>query len=504
MRRRRLPAVPDRRRRSAAASATAAVVVAATLAGAAGASGRALDGNDGADATIEWTELGPGVEEGTFVVPIDRDHPDSGTFQLHLARHLATDQAGRIGTLVVNAGGPGFGSSNLALQAEQSFAPEIVAHFDIVGFDPRGTGRTVPTIDCIDDADHFYGGTDITPDDDAERDQLVGLAREYADACVANNADIIQFVGTNDVARDIDAIRRALGEDTLSYFGFSYGSELGATWATLFPDTVRAAVLDGAVDPTTDSLAVSLQQAAGFERALTAYLAACSDDPGCAFHNDGDAEGAFDHLMATLDDEPIASVEGRPDITRGLALVAVRAAMYGEVLWPQLSAALADAQAGDGSGLLALYDGYYERNPDGTWADALEAYRVITCMDTADRSTVEQQDHDAEQIRAVAPRVAPGTTGSYNCTFFPPPDDPRVPITGRGAGPIVVCAVTGDPVTPLEGGEAMASTLEGGRLVIVEGDQHTCYGLDECADGVIEHYLVELAVPPPVTDCRGT
>ena len=333
--------------------------------------------------------------------------------------------------MVVNAGGPGFGSSNLALLAEQSFAPEIVARFDIVGFDPRGTGRTVPTIDCIDDADHFYGGTDITPDDDAERDAARRPRTRVRRRLRRQQRRHHPVRRDERRGRDIDAIRRALGEDTLSYFGFSYGSELGATWATLFPDTVRAAVLDGAVDPTADSLDVSLQQAAGFERALTAYLAACSADPGCAFHNDGDAEGAFDHLMAALDDEPIASVEGRPDITRGLALVAVRAAMYGEVLWPQLSAALAAAQAGDGSGLLALYDGYYQRNPDGTWADALEAYRVITCMDTADRSTVEQQDHDAEQIRAVAPRVAPGTTGSYNCTFFPPPDDPRVPITGR-------------------------------------------------------------------------
>ena len=121
--------------------------------------------------------------------------------------------------------------------------------FDIVGWDPRGTGYSEPAIDCIDDYDALLSGTDITPDDDAEHQVLVDLAQGFADACEANNADIIQHVGTNNSARDMDTMRQALGEDKISYFGFSYGSELGATWATLFPDTVRAAVLDGASRP---------------------------------------------------------------------------------------------------------------------------------------------------------------------------------------------------------------------------------------------------------------
>ncbi len=153
-----------------------------------------------------------------------------------------------------NPGGPGFGGTDFVTLADLFFDAEVLDAFDIVGFDPRGTGLSEPAIDCIDDYDHFFAGTDITPDDDAERQQIVDLAEEFAAACEANNADIIQFVGTNNAARDIDSIRRALGEEEISYLGFSYGGQLGAAWATLFPDTVRAAVFDGADDPNADEL----------------------------------------------------------------------------------------------------------------------------------------------------------------------------------------------------------------------------------------------------------
>ena len=171
------------------------------------------------------------------------------TFELNVARHLARSRSERIGSLLVNPGGPGFGGTDFALHADQIYGQALLDHFDIVGWDPRGTGASEPAIDCIDDYDHFFATGDITPDDAAERQQLVDLAKEFATDCVDKNAAYIQYVGTNNSARDMDAIRAALGEEKISYFGFSYGSELGATWATLFPTTVRAAVLDGAVDP---------------------------------------------------------------------------------------------------------------------------------------------------------------------------------------------------------------------------------------------------------------
>jgi pimeloyl-ACP methyl ester carboxylesterase len=294
-------------------------------------------GPDGAPGEITWQRFDESLETGQLEVPIDYDDPGAGSFDLFLVRHRATDEDARIGSLLINPGGPGSGGADYAAGAEFIFGDELLEHFDIIGWDPRGTGYTDPAIDCIDDYDEYLTGSDITPDDDAERQQLVDEAREFTEQCTTRNADILQHVGTNDSARDIDTIRQSLGEDTISYFGFSYGSELGATWATLFPATVRAAVLDGAVDPTADSTEGELQQAVGFEQSITTYLAQCSADPECAFHNDGDAEGAYDALMAELDEHPIRTESGRPDLTLAMATQGVIQAMYDDSAWNQLS-----------------------------------------------------------------------------------------------------------------------------------------------------------------------
>jgi pimeloyl-ACP methyl ester carboxylesterase len=440
--------------------------------------------------TIRWQPVQgqEQLEQGVLDVPIDYDDPSAGTYTMYLLRRLADDQENKIGSLLVNPGGPGFGEP-------------LLERFDIVGWDPRGTGYTSPAIDCIEDYDQYYAGTDITPDDDAERQQILDNAEDLADQCATNNAEIVQHVGTNDSARDMDSIRRALGEETISYFGYSYGSELGAAWATLFPETVRAAVFDGAADPTADLTEDAVQQAAGFEGTLATYLASCSADTECTFHNGGDAEEAFDALMLSLDEQPIPSEPGRPDITRGVALQAVAQAMYDDGFWDQLSDALQDAQGGDGAGLLALWDSYFQRNPDGTWPNTIEAFQTIFCMDSEERPTVAESDATAAQVRAAAPRYKPDTTGDYFCTFFPPTEDPRVPITGAGAGPLVVVGTTGDPATPLASTRVMADTLEDGRLIVVTADKHTGYGVNECVDDAVHDYLVDLQPPETELQC---
>jgi pimeloyl-ACP methyl ester carboxylesterase len=448
---------------------------------------------DPADDPFGWTPFGDSgrVEIGTFTAPRDYSDPSKGTFDLNIARHLAMKPDERIGSLLINPGGPGFGATDFAVLAESNFGKPLLDHFDIVAWDPRGTGLSEPPIDCIDDYDHFYATGDISPDDQAEHQQLIDLAAEFTTDCIDKNADYYQYVGTNNSARDMDAIRAALGEATISYLGFSYGSELGATWATLFPHTVRAAVLDGAVDPAADSVERGVQQSKGFEDSLTAFLARCSADAKCAFNNDGDAEGAFDRLMTSLDASPIPSVDGRPLVSIEVAQSAVGEAMYSDSRWPQLEQALASAQNGNGSGLLALYDHYYERRPDGTYANSLEAFQVISCMDTVERPSIEEDDADVANVEAVAPRFSMRTVGSYFCTFFPPTDDPRIEITGRDAGPIVVVGTTGDAATPLAGTQKMAEALEDGHLVVVVGNQHTGYGIDECSSRAVEDYLID-------------
>ncbi len=177
--------------------------------------------------------------------------------------------------------------------------------------------------------------------------------------------------------------------------------------------------------------------------------------------------------------------------------------MYSETFWPALEQSLAAAQFGDGGGLLALHDSYYRRSPDGSYGNELEAFQAISCADTAERLTVEETDAQAALITEVAPHLVPeGSAGGYLCTFFPESLDPRVTVTGAGAGPIVVIGTTGDPATPFESTVRMSNILEDGRLVIVEADQHTGYNVNRCVIEVVNDYLVDLAPPDDETECR--
>ena len=453
-------------------------------------------------APIEWDEFNDSVDVGTLEVPVDYANPDGERFDLFVARYRALDPDQRIGTLLVNPGGPGFGGTDMALFASQIFDRPLLERFDIIGWDPRGTGESDPAIDCIDDYDPYFTAIDATPESDADRAKVIETAEDFARQCVDKNRDTIQFVGTNNSARDIDVLRRALGEERISYFGFSYGSELGAAWTTLFPDTVRAAVLDGASDPEADALESSMQQLRGFDASLSTFLARCSADDDCEFHSEGDAEGAFDALLADLDAQPIPSEAGRPPVNRDVAIIAVVQAMYSETFWPALERSLAAAESGDGSGLLALNDSYFQRSTDGTYGNELEAFQVISCADTPERPALDEVEAEAALLSEASPRLAPPGSLSYFCSFFPPSLDPRVTVTGAGAGPIVVIGTTGDPATPFESTVRMSNTLEDGRLVVVEADQHTGYGVNRCVIDVVNEYLIDLEPPDDETECR--
>ena len=451
---------------------------------------------------IEWTEFNDDVDVATLEVPVDYDDPAGPRFELFLARHRALDPDARIGTIVVNPGGPGRAGVDYAIAAAHVYDAELLQRFDIVAWDPRGTGESTPTIDCIDDYDPYFTAVDSTPANDAEHDAIIATARAFTEACIARNGDILDSVGTNNSARDIDSIRRALGEEILSYFGFSYGSELGATWATLFPETVRAAVLDGGTDPAAGALESSIQQSRGFEAALNTFFQRCAADESCAFGHNGDPRAAYLDLLAALATQPLVVDPDRPPVNRDVATLATYQAMYADTYWPALERALASAQFGDGAGLLELHDGYYRRHRDGTYPNFLEAFQVISCADVAERFTIDEADAQVPALHEAAPTLIPAdSTGSYFCTFFPPAGDPRIEITGQGAGPIVVIGTTGDPATPLESTAALAETLEDGRLVVVDADQHLGYGANACINELVNRYLVDLEAPDDGTEC---
>jgi pimeloyl-ACP methyl ester carboxylesterase len=447
--------------------------------------------------TIKWKSCSDEETDelscARFSVPYDYNNPSVGQFSLKLVKRSAKVASKRVGSMLVNPGGPGFGGSSLPENADSYFSSDLIDAFDIIGWDPRGTGESTPAVDCVDNYDPYFS-LDPSPDTPEEKQALIEGAKDFADECVKRSGKILPYVSTNATARDMDMIRAALGEEKITYFGFSYGSELGATWATMFPSTVRAAVLDGAADPTANYIEGGLEQAKGFETEFTKFLAQCSADKKCAFYNKGNAEKAFDTLIVQLDSKPLIVSKNRSVVNQSVAYTAVSQAMYSSTMWDELEVALRDAQIGKGAGLLSLYDSYFQRSPDGTYGNELEAFNAILCLDDPGPKTVEDADAFIPEFQKVAPRLADSFTGGYGCVFWPIEPDRRIAITGNGAGPIVVVGTTGDAATPLAGSRTMADTLEDGRLIIVDDNRHTGYGANTCVVQAVDTYLITAKV----------
>lgn len=466
--------------------------------------GRSQSSDETADAPqLIWEPLDGGLEQARLSAPVDYDDVDGATVELYLVRRPANDAAARIGSLLVNPGGPGFGGTVMALGAEQIFDPAVLDRFDIVGFDPRGTGQSTPAIDCIDDYDELFVTTDLTPDDQAALAAQQERDRAYAEACVSRTGDALPTLHTTNVARDMDLIRRALGEDTISYFGTSYGCELGAVWATLFADTVRAAVLDACADPNADPAEGVRQQARGFQESLEAFLERCVEaGDECPIYNDGDPEAAYLAVRELAATEGIPSLPDRPPVNEAFFRQAVVTAMYSEETWPVLAFGLASALEGDGSVLTQLTDAYTQRAEDGTWGNALEAFGVISCLDADTVPTPAEEEALNRELETLAPLLySDGTYSTSSCALLPTASAPPVAITGGGASPLLVIGSTGDPATPLASTEAMATALQGSVLVVVDSNQHGSYGLDDCIDDIVHRALIDRQLPDQGQRC---
>jgi pimeloyl-ACP methyl ester carboxylesterase len=455
---------------------------------------------------IVWTacdgSTNPEVECGNIEVPFDYADPEQGSFVLYVKKHNAASPADRIGSMMVNPGGPGFGGSSLADDAQYYFSQDLIDHFDIIAWDPRGTGESTPAINCVDTFDEYFG-LDSPPETPEEKQALIDASQAFNDKCAENSGTILPYISTQASAQDINSLRLALGEEKVSYFGFSYGSELGTTWATMFPETVRAIVVDGAVDPNASSTEEGMNQAKGFEGQLATFLKQCSEKTTCAFHNGGKAEAAFDQLVLDIDATPLEVSKDRTPVTQGVLFTAVAQAMYSDYYWPQLSEALSEAQNGDGKGILQLYDDYYQRKDDGTYGNELEAFLAISCLDDPGASSVEDVDSHIEDFIAAAPRLGGNFAYGYSCALWPVKQASKVTITGKGAGPIVVVGTTGDPATPLDSTRKMALGLEQGILIVVDANQHTGYGANSCVVKAVDDYLIKLTVPANETTCKG-
>jgi len=458
---------------------------------------------------LAWEGCRGGFQCARLTVPVDYADPGGPTIELAVLRVPAGEPSDRVGSLVVNPGGPGAPGTSYAEQASQVFRSALTDHFDVVGFDPRGTGESAP-VDCLSDQEmDGFLQADPVPDDAEEIGEVVGGLDGFWAGCVANTEGgaegIVAHVSTIEAARDMDVLRAALGEDTLSYFGASYGTKLGATYADLFPDKVGRLVLDGAVDVSLDSVSLSLGQAAGFQRALTAYVDNCVEEGDC-FLGDTTQEGldSIAQLLADLDQDPLPTIDDR-ELTVGSGFLGVITPLYNRDYWYLLDQGLETALEGDGSTLQLLADAYASRNPDGSYSDnSTEAIYAINCLDDPFAITADEVPDYVPQFLEASPTLGEVFAwGLIGCDGIQvESSEPDRVIKAAGAAPIVVVGTTRDPATPYEWAVALADQLESGVLVSRDGDGHTGYNSgNDCVDEAVEAYLVDGTVPDDGLQC---
>jgi pimeloyl-ACP methyl ester carboxylesterase len=455
--------------------------------------------------TLDWQVCASGKHEcATVTVPLDYQDPDGETIQLAVLKVPAEDQDARIGSMVVDPGGPGDAATGYA--SHGSWGKTLSEHYDIVGMDPRGAGQSDP-IDCLSDQElDTYLAGDPDPDTPDEVADFQAENEKFAQGCEANSGDMAAHVSTIEAARDMDVLRSALGDAKLTYFGASYGTDLGATYAEYFPDKVGRFVLDGAVDPTLTRLQSTETQAEGFETALRSYVQHCVDGGDCFLGDTLDAGlQRIRTLLADVDQQPLPTQFGDQELTEGLAYYGVAFALYAREFWTYLDKGLQQAFDGDGTILVALAWAYSHRNPDGGYQDnVLEAFPTISCLDDPSFVPFDQVEKYVPELEEVSPTF--GRTfawGMTMCAGFTnrSTETPR-PLHAAGAPPIVVIGTTRDPATPFSEAVALADQLESGVLISRDGDGHTGYASgNQCVDNAVEDYLVEGTVPQDGLEC---
>ncbi|MDT9688299.1 alpha/beta hydrolase [Streptomyces sp. P9(2023)] len=430
-------------------------------------------------------------------VPLDHTKPDGETLTIALIRKEARDKDRRLGSLLFNFGGPGASGVDILPRAAQEYGG-LNRRYDLVGFDPRGVARSSGVV-CRDDKElaAAEASTDVTPDTAAEEAGYVADGAAFGAGCARRSGTVIPHTTTDNTARDLDLIRHVLGDAKLNYFGISYGTQLGAAYAHLFPKHVGRTVLDAVVDPTADGAGHARNQTIGFQRALDNYFKSTGEGPAA-----GNAR--IVRLLAKLDRAPLAV--GDRKLTDGLALTGIAITLYSESSWSLLTAALAKADRGDGSELLRLADWYNDRDGTGHYGTQSHSQRAISCADSSERPTLAQAKALVPEFTKLSPVFGPflaWDTAAW-CAEWPVEGQRADPdASAPGAGPILVVGTTGDPATPYEGAERMAKELGAGVGVLVsnEGEGHGAYGTSACVTRTVDGYLLDGKVPAYGTRC---
>ena len=456
---------------------------------------------------LHWQPCQHGFQCARLLVPFDYRRPAWRRFSLPVIRLPASDPARRIGSLVLNPGGPGGSGIQYALAARSVVSPALRARFDVVGFDPRGVGQSVPAIHCLTGPElDTYLKTNDDPATAAQLATVVTQSKLFAQGCERRSGALLPYVGTRDAARDMDVLRAALGDAKLTYLGKSYGTYLGAWYAQEFPSHVRAMVLDGAVNPGQSGLSMNAVQAKGFEVALRSFTANCLALAGCPLGH-GTVAAGIGKLQGLLDrtaSKPLVSlVPGQP-ASAPLLLLGVAAALYTKSYWQYLRAGLTGAFAGNSSLLVELADLLVERSANGTYSNLVDAETAVDCLDRPWPRSLAAWRSAASAAQQAAPQFGAALMwGSLPCAYWPVPAPPATPLHAKGAPPILVIGTTRDPATPFQQAQALARELSPGVLLAWNGDGHTAYRMGStCIDNAVDKYLITLAPPRNGTLCQ--
>jgi pimeloyl-ACP methyl ester carboxylesterase len=502
----------NRTRRLAAVAATALAVVSCT---------RLVDGHSKlaiprVGAPIQWehcvaaspqaSAILANAQCGKLGVPIDYAKPDGDTAAIAVIKFPAT--GAKIGSLIINPGGPGESGVNAAASLSQNLPAKLKERFDLVGFDPRGVGLSKPEVWCNSDADNDRERADPQVDySPAGIAHIEQMSKDFVQRCVDKmGKEFLANVGTANVVKDLDRLRSALGESKLTYLGYSYGTRIGSSYAEEYPQNVRAMVLDGAIDPNEDPFEADIRQADAFQKAFNDYAADCAKSPDCPLGDDpSKAVDVYHGLVNPLVDKPAPTADPRglsyPD-----AIVGTILPLYSPNLWPNLTAALKELRNGHGDKMLALADQYMERDQNGHYSNSTDVRWTVNCVDRppiTDRNRVAEQDR---RLREVAPFMSYGQFTGHaplsTCAFWPvPPTSQPHQISVHDLPPVLVISTTGDPATPYQAGVNLADQLHG-ALLTFDGTQHTvAFEGNSCVDNIVIQYLIDLTVPAPGTKC---
>lgn len=514
-----------RARRRVAAPVAAAAVAALLLSGCAPLFGLAQDfasriTDRGASDSFEsfdtqqpkWRGCGDGMQCAQVFAPLDWDEPEGERITLALVRQPALSGTSQ-GSLFVNPGGPGApGMSYIRDGIDGAVGEALQQNFDIIGWDPRGTGESSP-VSCLDAQAMDTFLFDISSSQGLERgsDEWIDAAAKesqaFGDACLESTGPLLGNIDTLSTVQDLDMLRAIVGDDKLNFLGYSYGTYIGARYADTYPERVGRLVLDGATDPTATESEVVREQTLGFEAALRAYVADCLTRDDCPFSGTVDESMAqIGALIDEVDQRPIEANDGRM-LGADTMMTAIITPLYSQVNWPYLDQLFLGVENGDAETAFMLADFYYDR-VDGVYqTNLMEAFLSINCLDYPREAgaDVERMRAEAAELATIAPTI--GRFQGYGDVFCSnwPFDGvgSREPVRAEGAAPILVVGTTGDPATPYRWAVSLAEQLESGVLVTYHGEGHTAYGEDACVDAVIEDYFLTGAVPATDPQCAA-